>query len=179
MHYIRLDAENAATLWYVRWSYSNILFSSFKLSYADVCFLHRAAVSHDQPPWQKSLSHWGHKLPFFFSLSVFSGSIDTAGGVTHCGLWAFFPPQLFLNEFLAVICFSLHRGRVSLASVLQLIIWSMVINLMCDWVCLYLPRFSGWNCAPDLSENTISKLLCPEFADNEEGPSTIAGLSFS
>lgn len=94
-----------------------------------------------------------------------------------CGLFS--PPQLFLNEFLAVICFSLHRGRVSLASVLQLIILSMVINLMCDWVCLYLPRFSGWNCAPDLSENTISKLLCPEFADNEEGPSTIAGLSFS
>lgn len=40
---------------------------------------------------------------------------------------------------------------------------------MCDWVCLYLPRFQGQACAPGPAENSISILLCKEFGNNE-GP---------
>lgn len=179
MHYIRPDAENAATLRYVRWSYSNILFSFFRLSYADVCFLHSAAVSHDQPPWQKS--QCPPEAVSFHSSSVClcSQALLMLLAVSLTVFAGFFSPSAVSQWIFSCDLLFLHRGRVSLALVLQLIIWSMVMDLMCDWVCLYLPQFSGWNCAPDLSENTISKLLCPEFADNEEGPSTIAGLSFN
>lgn len=45
----------------------------------------------------------------------------------------------------------------------------MEIKVMCDWVCLYLPRFQGRACAPGTAENSISILLCKEFGNNE-GP---------
>lgn len=94
-------------------------------------------------------SNQSHKCTSLSS-SIFSGSIDTAGSVTHNDLWAF--TQLCVNEFSVCDLFSPHSAGVGLALVLYPVIWSMEINLMCDWVCLYLPQFSGWNCAPDLTE---------------------------
>lgn len=45
-------------------------------------------------------------------------------------------------------------------------------------VFLYLPQLSLWNCAPDLTENASSQLLCSEFTYDEESPLTMAGFSF-
>lgn len=50
---------------------------------------------------------------------------------------------------------------------------------MCCWVCSYLPQFSSWNCAPGLTKNAVSKLLCTEFANKEEEQYTIGGFSFN
>lgn len=55
-----------------------------------MCFHHSATMSHDSPPLQASQHHnKAYKLTFF-SFSIFSGSIDAAGSVTHSGLWGFF-----------------------------------------------------------------------------------------
>lgn len=39
-------------------------------------------------------------------------------------------------------------------------------------------RFQAWNCAPDLTEDAISKLLCTEFSNNEEGPAHNSRFQF-
>lgn len=50
------------------------------------------------PPTPYILQHYTKaKTIFPFSSSVFSGSIDTAGSVTHNVLWAFFFIQLFVT----------------------------------------------------------------------------------
>lgn len=99
--------------------------------------------------------HQSHKHTSF-SLSIFSGSIDTAGSVTHHVLWAF--TQLFVNEFSVCDLFSPHSAGVSLALVLEPISWSMEINLMCfDCFCTCL-SFQA-----ETVHQTWQKMLSPNY----------------